>query len=147
MLIRTAVSDPLPLFRSGVMAILGDAGLTVETPSDLREWMRGQGPRVVLLTLSAPTDWTLLTDLRRAGDHVLVLAMLENATVPSYLRALSAGAVGVLPRNVVPEVLRAAINAAVEGNALLPIEVLRALASRPEDTSAEASAKTLTEQE
>jgi hypothetical protein len=33
--IRIAVSDPLPLFRRGVMAVLGDAGFEPQTPEEL----------------------------------------------------------------------------------------------------------------
>jgi DNA-binding NarL/FixJ family response regulator len=135
MSIRVAVSDPLPMFRKGVMACLDDVHVETETTPDLRTWARGADRRVILLTVHAATDWDLLSDLCHMRDDVVVVAVLEEATVASYLRAISSGAAGAMPRTVSMPELRAVFLAAVEGSTLLPTEVVRALARRETDTA------------
>jgi hypothetical protein len=49
--VRIAVSDPLPVYRHGVMATLGEAGFAPEAPDDLLRWIRQEHRLVVLLTL------------------------------------------------------------------------------------------------
>jgi DNA-binding NarL/FixJ family response regulator len=134
--VRLAVSDPLPMFRRGILATLGDAGFEPETPQALLAWIRREQRPVVLLTLESADDWNLLAELRNAHAHVLVVAVLVDTTVRSYLRAISAGAATAVPRDALPETIRQLFEAAVVGRSVLPIEVVRALASSrgfPED--------------
>jgi DNA-binding NarL/FixJ family response regulator len=130
MSVRVAVSDPLPMFRQGVMACLDDVLVEIEVPTDLRAWALGADRRVILLTVQAAADWELLAELCQAGDDVAVVAVLEEATVAGYVRAISAGAAGAMPRSVSTAKLRAVFRAAVEGSTLLPTDVVRALAAR-----------------
>ena len=51
-----AVLDPLPVFRRGMIATLGEAGFDPEAPDDLLTWIRQENRMVVLLTLEAPSD-------------------------------------------------------------------------------------------
>src|ERR671931_628528 len=53
MSVRVAVSDPLPMFRQGVMACLNDVLVETEISSDLRTWAHGPDRRVILLTIQA----------------------------------------------------------------------------------------------
>jgi DNA-binding NarL/FixJ family response regulator len=129
MSVRIAVSDPLPLFRRGIMATLGDAGFEPEDPDDLLAWIRQEQRRVVVLTLQSPKDWTLLAQLQDYQADVLVVAMLADASVPAYVQAVLAGAVAVLPRDAPIETVRRVFGAALQGQSLLPAEVVRALAS------------------
>lgn len=135
MSIRVAVSDPLPMFRKGVMACLDDVHVETETTPDLRTWARGADKRVILLTIHATADWDLLADLCHIHHDVVVVAVLEEATVTSYLRAISSGAASAMPRTVSMTELRAVFLAAVEGSTLLPTEVVRALAKRDTETA------------
>jgi DNA-binding NarL/FixJ family response regulator len=130
MFVRLAISDPLPVFRQGVMAILGEAGFESEAPDDLLEWARRDERRIVVLTLHTAADWVLLADLGQV-PKLVVLAVLDEGSVAGYVRAISAGAAGAVPRDASPAAIRAAFEAAVNGNALLPIEVMRALAAEP----------------
>lgn len=130
MSVRVAVSDPLPMFRQGVMACLEDVLVEPETPTDLRTWARGVDRRVILLTVRAAADWDLLSELCHERGDLIVLAVLEEASVAGYLRAISAGAVTAIPRTVSMTRLRAVFQAAVEGSTQLPTEVVRALAGR-----------------
>ncbi len=132
MSVRIAVLDPLPVFRHGIMAALGDAGYRSETPDDLMAWIRDEQRRVVLMTLRSADDWALLGQLHRARPDVIVVAVLEEAGVTAYVRALSAGAVSAVPRDGSPEGVREVFEAAMRGTSLLPIEVVRALASPTE---------------
>jgi DNA-binding NarL/FixJ family response regulator len=132
MFVRLAVSDPLPVYRQGVMAALGEAGFESEAPDDLLEWARHDERRVILLTVHAAADWTLLADLSQIRPTLVVVAVLDDASVAGYVRALSAGAAGAVPRDASPAVIRAAFEAAVNGDTLLPIEVVRALAAQPQ---------------
>jgi DNA-binding NarL/FixJ family response regulator len=127
--VRIAVSDPLPVFRRGVMAALGGSGLEVDTPEDLLSWIREEQRRVVFLTLQAASDWSLLAELRMHYADVIVVALLDDTTVRTYVQAILAGAATVIPREASPEVVRQVLEAAVAGKSFLPLEVVRALAS------------------
>jgi DNA-binding NarL/FixJ family response regulator len=119
------------------MACLDDVHVETEATPDLRTWARGADRRVILLTVHAATDWDLLSDLCRMHDDVVVVAVLEEATVAGYLRAISSGAAGAMPRTVSMTELRAVFLAAVDGSTLLPTEVVRALAGHDTDTAPE----------
>jgi DNA-binding NarL/FixJ family response regulator len=137
MSVRVAVSDPLPMFRRGVIACLDDVGVETTAPADLLAWARSPDPRVVLLTVSGVADWKLLADLCQVSDDVVVVAILDEASVAGYLRAISAGAAGAMSRTGTSAELRAVFQAAVSGRTLLPTEVVRALADRrSEETQA-----------
>jgi DNA-binding NarL/FixJ family response regulator len=135
MSVRVAVSDPLPLFRRGIIACLDDVLVETETPADLRAWAHSADRRVILLTVGGPADWELLADLCRIREDVVVVAILEEATVASYLRAISAGAAAAIPRTVSSAELREVFEAAVDGRTLLPTEVVHALAGRGSDST------------
>lgn len=135
MSVRVAVSDPLPMFRQGVMACLNDVLVEAEPPVDLRTWAHGADRRVILLTVQAAADWHLLSDLCQEHGDVVVVAVLEEANVAGYLRAISAGAAGAMPRTVSMSKLRAVFLAAMDGSTLLPTDVVRALAGRGTETT------------
>ncbi len=127
-MVSVAVLDPLPVYRRGVMAALGEAGLIAEVPDDPLAWTQGRGRAVILLTLASSTDWQLLAELRQAGSDPVVVAVLPDASVPAYLRALSGGAAAVMPRDASPGRLRQVYEQALSGMSLLPFDVVQALA-------------------
>jgi DNA-binding NarL/FixJ family response regulator len=122
-----AVSDPLPLFRSGIVAALGDGGFEAEAPGELLAWIREDRRRVVFLTLETAEDWSLLEELCQARADLVVVALLVEASTIAYVRAIHAGASAVIPRAASPETLRRVFRAAVSGESILPLEVVRAL--------------------
>ena len=89
MFIRIAVFDPLPVFRRGVLATLGDAGFDADSPDDLMAWARDEERRLVLLTLASPGDWNLLAEILVARR-----AAAQNAMIgpPPSMRSYSSGA-------------------------------------------------------
>jgi DNA-binding NarL/FixJ family response regulator len=125
------------MFRQGVMACLDDMAVETDYPVDLRAWAHDVDRRVVLLTIQAAADWELLSDLCQLPGTI-VIAMLHEADVAGYLRAITAGAACAIPRTVSMTDLRAVFRAAVEGSTLLPTEVVRALATRDAGRSPEA---------
>jgi DNA-binding NarL/FixJ family response regulator len=78
--------------------------------------------------MHATGDWTLLAQLCHAPPKPIVVALLEDDGVPTYVRALTPGAAGAVPRNAALDTLREVFEAAVRGNTLLPVGVMRALA-------------------
>jgi DNA-binding NarL/FixJ family response regulator len=109
------------------MAALGDAGLLVEDPGDLLVWTRREPRPVVFLTLDTDAEWQLLAELAQERPGPVVLAVLTDANVASYLRALAAGAVAAIPRDATAGQLREVFEQAVGGRSLLPVDVVRAL--------------------
>lgn len=147
MSVRIAVSDPLPMFRRGMIATLGDAGFQPEAPEDLLTWARQRQRGIVMLTLHLPEDWRLLADLRKASDDVVVIAVLNDAQTGLCVRAIVAGAVAVVSRGAEPESVKRVFDAAVEGQSLLPTEVVRALATPRSDFEEDAAAPSARELE
>jgi DNA-binding NarL/FixJ family response regulator len=128
MSVRIAVSDPLPLYRRGIMATLADAGFEPEAPEDLLRWIEQEHRRVVFLTLQGPQDWATLAELRRVEVDLVVVAVLAEASVQAYVRAIVAGAAVAVPRDAPPATVKRVFEEAVNGTSVLPIEVVRALA-------------------
>lgn len=127
MLVRIAVADPLPAFRRGLREILRDAGFESETPDDLIAWVRDQQTKVVVLSVLSEADWQMLDTLHRETADLVSVALLEQMSVAASVRALRAGAVCVVSRDASQSVLRERFRAAVRGESLVPVEVLRAL--------------------
>jgi hypothetical protein len=76
-----AVVDPLPMYRQGVVAVLSAAGHTVDAPDDPLAWARRRAG-VVLLTLAAEPDWTLLQRLLEGrSDHQVIAVLAEDSAV------------------------------------------------------------------
>jgi DNA-binding NarL/FixJ family response regulator len=132
MSVLIAVSDPLPLFRSGIVATLGDVGFEPDAPADLLAWIRQDQRRVVFLTLQTAEDWSLLGRLREARADIVIVAVIVDTSTSAYVRAIHAGASAVVPRTATPDTIRRAFRAAVAGESILPLEVVRALAGGEE---------------
>jgi DNA-binding NarL/FixJ family response regulator len=129
--VQIAISDPLPAFRRGLMATLGDIGFSSESPGDLLSWIHQEQRRVVVLTLESGDDWVLLAELRHARADLTVIAVLTDAHVQTYVRAIRAGAATAVPRDAVSETMKRVFQAAVEGTSMLPVQVVQALATLP----------------
>ena len=125
--IRIAVSDPLPLFRRGVMSVLGDAGFEPQTPEELLTWIREEQRPVVLLSLLSRDDWTLLARLRETRADTMVIAVLADASTRGQMHAILGGAIAAVGRDATPETVRKVFDAAVAGKSILPVEVVRGL--------------------
>jgi DNA-binding NarL/FixJ family response regulator len=127
MFVRVAVFDPLPVLRRGIMATLHEAGFRAEEPDDLKAWIGDEQRTLVLLTLQSADDWAQLAEVQRRHNNVLIIAIVIDTSASTYVRALSSGAVGVLPRDASTASVKEAFEAAMSGKSILPVEVLRAL--------------------
>jgi DNA-binding NarL/FixJ family response regulator len=127
--VRIAVLDPLPLFRRGIAATLGEFGVIVEAPDDVDAWSREETRTIFLLTLQAEADWHVLTRLRQELSDPIIVALLADASTMAYVRALSGGAATAVSRDATPEQLRQVLEQVVRGVSLLPLHVVHALGS------------------
>lgn len=129
MSLQIAISDPLPIFRHGLKAALGSAVFDTAAPSDLLAWSQDEQPRLLFLTLQSTEDWSLLVELQRTAASVTVVAVLTDISTTTWVRAILSGATAAVPRDAPPETMRRVFEAAMEGESLLPFDVVRALAS------------------
>ena len=124
---RIAIWDPLPAFRRGIMAILRDVGFDAEAPQDLLAWARDDQEKLLFLSVLTSQDWTLLEELKEQQPDALVVALLDDMSLSSHVRALTSGAVAALPRDASPQSIREVFGALLSGRSLMPIAVLRNL--------------------
>lgn len=118
---RVAVEDACRRHRMAVTAAEGcveshayDMGLVAVACRDRRSWANAEA-------------------LISAG--ATVVAMIEGKRPAADLEALSAGASGTVDRSAPPAVIARAAQAAARGEAVLPVEVLRAMTTLvPEPT-------------
>jgi len=127
MRVRIAVTDPLPMFRRGVMEILREAGYEPDAPDDLLAWIRDDQVKAVIITICADEDWSLLEALHRVSGEAVLVALLDQFSVVASVRAFRAGAACVVARDASPSELGEAFAAAMRGQSLVPVEVLREL--------------------
>ena len=128
MRIRVAVCDPLPVYRRGVMAILSDARLQVdgpEEPEDVIAWSTGKQQRAALMTVDSTSGqgWNAIARLRELESQPIVLALLADSTVDSYIRAMVTGASSAVARNAAPELICQVFLETLRGRSLLPMGV------------------------
>ena len=134
--ICVAVSDPLPIYRQGMLATLAAAGFAVEAAGDLLDWAQQEQRLVVMLTLWTPADWAVLERFRDKRPAVVVVAVLPDADPHAYVRAVAAGATSAVPRDAAPETVRRVVEDVFRGISSLPSEAVAALAApheRPTD--------------
>ncbi|MFB9687905.1 DNA-binding response regulator [Amycolatopsis plumensis] len=118
--------DPLPMFRHGTEAVLSAAGHVVDTPDDVFAWARHRRNGVVLVSLLTDADWELVGRLRHES---VVVAVLDGGSPAAGARAVRTGAAAVLPRDATAQALLRTVEATADGQAVLPIAVVTALAT------------------
>src|SRR2546421_244947 len=114
------------MFRHGVVTELAAAGHAVATPSDVLRWAARRRGACILLSVRAEADWELLRSL---APDAAVIALLDDASAIAGVRAVRAGARSVVPRAATGSLLRRTVEATIDGQAVLPPEVLPLLAA------------------
>jgi DNA-binding NarL/FixJ family response regulator len=147
MTFRIAVVDPLPMFVRGVANTLAEAGHVAETPDDVVAWVRHPGAPVVLMTVLGEPDWRLLAEIISTRPDAVIIVMLPARDAETWVRALTAGAMGALPRDTSAEVMCETIATAAAGGSLLPFDVLRALVASLQPNATIGSARPVSDQE
>lgn len=125
MTVKIAVSDPLPLLTDGIRAALTAQGFSAQTPDDLQHWAGQEPDAIIVLTICEDTHWDVLRRLARASHIVIVL--LEHDAMPMGVRAIREGARAALPRDVTAPTLVRTVQAALEGQVVMPLAVSRDL--------------------
>ncbi|MEU7769844.1 LuxR C-terminal-related transcriptional regulator [Micromonospora taraxaci] len=120
--------DPLPLCRRGVAAALGELGHAVDSPDDVVSWL-GDADQAVVLGLSRDFGWDVLADLHERRPALPILVLIDKPDLRSYVRAVKDGAAGAVARSCSPLELQRVFAALLDGQALLPVDVVRSLAT------------------
>ncbi|MFD0686014.1 response regulator transcription factor [Actinomadura fibrosa] len=123
MTVHVAVVDPVPLFRHGVVAALSSAGHLVEEPADALAWVRERPGGTVLLTLDSAEELDRLTAMCRVRPRPLIVALLTGANSSLGAQAVRAGARSVVARTATVTTLRRAVDATLDGEAVMPAGV------------------------
>ena len=120
-MIRVFIVAASPLTRAGLQSMLADSRVDIMGSAADFESISGQlvdvEPDVVLVETTADTQEELLNaleDAEIARDYAVVV-LSEQPKAAWFSKALRAGVRAVLPRDVAPEQLRAALEAAVSG--------------------------------
>ncbi len=120
-MIRVFIVAASPMTRSGLQSMLTDSPVDIAGSAADLESSSGQlveaEPDVVLIETAADTHEDLLNVLEDAevAQEYAVIVLSEQPNAAWLSKALRAGVRGVLPREVTPEQLRAALEAAAAG--------------------------------
>jgi two-component system, NarL family, response regulator YdfI len=119
--IRVFIVAASPLIRAGLQSMLADSRVDIAGSAVDFETISGQlvdvEPDVVLVEIGADAHEDLLNALEDAeiAREYVVVVLSEQPRADLLSKALRAGVRAVLPREVTPEQLRAALEAAVAG--------------------------------
>jgi two-component system, NarL family, response regulator YdfI len=119
--IRVFIVAASPLIRAGLQSMLADSRVDIAGSAVDFETISGQlvdvEPDVVLVEIGADAHEDLLNALEDAeiAREYVVVVLSEQPRADLLSKALRAGVRAVLPREVTPEQLRAALEAAAAG--------------------------------
>jgi len=119
--IRVFIVAASPLIRAGLQSMLTDSRVDIAGSAPDLETISGQlvdvEPDVVLVETAADTHEELLSALEDAevAQEYAVIVLSEQPKTAWLCKALRAGVRAVLSRDVAPEQLRAAVEAAAAG--------------------------------
>jgi two-component system, NarL family, response regulator YdfI len=135
--IRVFIVAASPLIRAGLQSMLADSRVDIAGSAVDFETISGQlvdvEPDVVLVEIGADAHEDLLNALEDAeiAREYVVVVLSEQPRADLLSKALRAGVRAVLPREVTPEQLRAALEAAAAGLVVVhPSEVNDVLPAR-----------------
>ena len=120
-MIRVFILAASPLIRAGLQSMLADSRVDIAGSAADFETISGQlvdvEPDVVLVEIAADAHEDLLNALEDAeiAREYAVVVLSEQPRADWLSKALRAGVRAVLPREVAPEQLRAALEAAAAG--------------------------------
>lgn len=128
MTVRAAVSDPLPLLRTGIAAALRQDGHPIDEPEDLLAWCADGTPALIVIGLTTSDQWETLSNLFLKRPAARTIALLPDLAAAG--RAVRAGAAAVLPRDTDAQHLREACRAVRRDECVLPAATVRDLLRR-----------------
>lgn len=130
MLVHVAVADRLSPYAEGMASMLRAAGVSAHVPQDLEAWAGYEQEKVIFLTLASESDWQRLEGLRMLDQRLLIVAVMEVVDQTACVRALTAGAVSILPRDAPPQAVQQVLDALASDQAVTPLGVVQALAGQ-----------------
>jgi DNA-binding NarL/FixJ family response regulator len=125
--LTVAIVERLPAYRRGLAAAFAEVGFAVEELATYDESVADAD--VVVFTIDSKEAWDALAALLEVPELAIV-ALLEDATVTGYRRALRLGLAGTVSREAPTEQIVAVVSAALTGTTLLPCPIARQLAER-----------------
>ncbi len=126
-MVPVAVTRASAPYRAGLASALRLGGFEPVEPDDLQTWAEGIDRAAVLVVIEEDRDWSTLEEL--ASAKPTVVALIPDHGIYAYLRALVAGARGVVNADTSPELIVHVLQAAIAGETVLPIEAARQLAN------------------
>ncbi|HEX6254807.1 MAG TPA: hypothetical protein VFZ70_03255 [Euzebyales bacterium] len=126
-----AVADPVPIYRRGLALVLREAGHDVEEwehPDEQIDSDPPSGLEAVVLTVRSPQDLETLSKIRAQHEQVAIIALIIRSDIESYRQTLRAGASVAAPWDATAEQVLRRTEAALAGWAVLPSNVVSALA-------------------
>ena len=123
------IQDPLPAYRAGLGVALEDAGFVVEEPEDLSEWKRPAGACAALVSSAGDQVDEALGDVRRANPELLLVHLAPSPTAADHRDGLIDSGCPSVPRDAPVARIVETLQAAFEGDALIPLDVARELAA------------------
>lgn len=125
------VLHPAASFRRGLAdAFLDNSLVLTEAPADLPTWLAGDTTRGVVVG-----DRTEASVIATCGDSTVVIVLVSNLAVGAYRSALAAGADGVAHIDADPDTISLVVRAAITGEVVLPAEIARRLAGKPQPSN------------
>jgi len=127
-----AVADPVPIYRRGLALVLREAGHDVEEWEHPEEKLDGDGSdsvEAMVVTVRSPQDLEMLSKMRAQQEEIAIIALIIRADVESYRQTLRAGASVAAPWDATAEQVLRRTEAALAGWAVLPSNVVSALAA------------------
>lgn len=122
--------DRVPISCAGIGALLAGAHeVTARTPSDMA-WLDGDPPEGVVIVVREPSTVPLITKIAKAFPDAAILALLADPVTEGYAEVLQAGATGVAALDASADDVLDVLAHAMRGLAVLPTEVVGALATR-----------------
>jgi two-component system response regulator DesR len=122
-----ALVEPLPAYRRGLAAAFAEVGFDVQEFSTYD--LAARDADIVVFTIDSEEAWAGLAAFVEV-PRAAVVALLGDATVTGYRRALRLGLMGTVPREAPIEQIVAVVCAALAGTTLLPCPIARQLAER-----------------
>lgn len=123
---RVALVDPVPAYRRGLLAALKDAGFDAQD-GGAQAGDVAPGLDALLVTVERSTSDV---DLEPPRGVRCVVALVQDTTADVYLEALLCGARSAVAWSAAPELVAEVVEAAISGYALLPADIVAALARR-----------------
>jgi DNA-binding NarL/FixJ family response regulator len=130
MLVHVAVADPLAPYAEGLTTMLRAGGASAEAPTDLEAWAGQNQVKIIFLTLVSEPDWQRLEALHLLDDHLLIVAVMDVMEQTACVRALTSGAVSILPRDMAAQAVLQTVDSLARGESVVPLSVMRALAGQ-----------------